>query len=152
MRVKQTGFTLIEMMITVAIIGIIAAVALPQYRDYVLRSRLTEAHAMLSGTRARLEQYYQDNRSYPAWCGGTAAGLPSFTTPTATNFGFTCAVGTSSPTAGQSFRLTATGTGPTTGFSFTLDDQNARTTGTVATGWTLPSPNTCWVTKKGGGC
>ena len=53
------GFTLIEVMITVAVIAILAAVALPNYVEYVTRSRLVEAKTNLSDMRTRLEQYYK---------------------------------------------------------------------------------------------
>ncbi len=59
------GFTLIEVMITVAVVAILAAVALPQYFDYVTRSRLVEAKTSLVDMRTRLEQYFLDNRTYP---------------------------------------------------------------------------------------
>ena len=62
------GFTLIEVMITVAVIAILAAVALPQYFDYVTRSRLVEAKTSLVDMRTRLEQSFLDNRSYPEAC------------------------------------------------------------------------------------
>ncbi|MCH8856823.1 MAG: prepilin-type N-terminal cleavage/methylation domain-containing protein, partial [Proteobacteria bacterium] len=52
------GFTLIEVMITVAIVAILAAVALPQYRDYVTRSRLADASTGLSTVRAQMERYF----------------------------------------------------------------------------------------------
>ena len=57
------GFTLIEIMIVVAIVAILSAIALPSYSDYVLRSKLPEAFSALSDQRIRLEQYYQGQQS-----------------------------------------------------------------------------------------
>lgn len=151
MKTRQHGVTLIELLIVVAIAGIIAAIAIPAYQDYVMRAKLADSASILGATRTRLEQYYQDNRSYPAACGGTAAGLPVLTNfpPTSTYFTYACA---SNGTAGQTFLLTASGTGATAGFAFTIDDQANRTTSAVASDWSIPSPNTCWVQKKGGIC
>ena len=59
MNTRQRGVTLIELLIVVAIAGIIAAVAMPAYQDYVMRGKLADAHAILGATRTRLEQYYQ---------------------------------------------------------------------------------------------
>jgi type IV pilus assembly protein PilE len=149
MKRQQRGFTLIELMIVVAVIGILGAIAIPAYRDYVTRGKLTDAHSVLSGTRVRMEQYYQDNKSYPAWCGG-AASLPAFTAPASTRyFSFTCAAGA---TAGQTYNLDAAGiaSGGTSGFTFRINEQAARSTVAVPTGWT--SSTTCWVTKKNGTC
>jgi prepilin-type N-terminal cleavage/methylation domain-containing protein len=103
---RQAGVTLIELLIVIAIIGIISAIALPAYRDYVIRGQLTDSQASLGATRTRLEQYYQDNRSYPTECGGTAAGLPAFAIPTSQYFTYACTAGAA---AGQTFILTATG-------------------------------------------
>lgn len=143
---RQAGVTLIELLIVIAIIGIISAIALPAYRDYVIRGQLTDSQASLGATRTRLEQYYQDNRSYPAECGGTAAGLPAFTIPTSQYFTYSCAAGAA---AGQSFILTATGaTGAgTDGFIFTVNEQGDRnTTAVPAGGWSTRAG--CWITKK----
>lgn len=64
-RVKSSrGFTLIEIMITVTIIGILAAVALPAYQNYVLRAGRTEGQAALMDISARLEQFYLGNKTY----------------------------------------------------------------------------------------
>lgn len=151
MKRTQRGVTLIELLITAALIGVLAAIAVPAYRDYVTRGKLTDAHSMLSGTRVRLEQFYQDNKSYPQACGG-AATLPAFTMPAATNyFTFSCAAGA---TAGQNYNLDATGVtaAGTGGFQFRITEANGRSTVAVPTGWTLPATNNCWVTKKGGLC
>lgn len=63
------GFTLIEMMIVVAIIAVVAAIAYPNYNDYMMKSRRSDAKALLSGMAARQEQYFLDNKTYTATLG-----------------------------------------------------------------------------------
>ncbi|KUM39889.1 type IV pilin protein [Pseudomonas sp. EpS/L25] len=58
------GFTLIEVMITVAIVGILAAIAYPSYQSYILRSHRSEGMALLSEAAARMERYYAQNSTY----------------------------------------------------------------------------------------
>ncbi|MCK5668161.1 MAG: type IV pilin protein [Gammaproteobacteria bacterium] len=63
---KTSGFTLMELMVTVAIVGILAAVALPRYRSSVLRSARSEGKSALLEAATRQEQYYLDNKTYTA--------------------------------------------------------------------------------------
>ena len=137
---KQSGFTLIEIMITIAIIAILSAIAIPQYQDYVTRGELPEAHAGLGAYRVQMEQYYQDNRNYgPGGCGVAAPTYKYFTQGCVLTNG------------NQGFTATATGTsgrvvGPPP-FVFTLNEQNVRATTSSPSGWgTFP---TCFVTRKG---
>lgn len=64
MKRVQVGFTLIEIMIVVAIIGILAAIAYPSYDEYVKRGNRTEGQALLSDASARQERYFAQNNAY----------------------------------------------------------------------------------------
>ena len=65
MKNKQNGFTLIELMIVVAIIGILAAVAIPAYKDYIARSQASEGAELLAGLKAPASEYYYDRGVLP---------------------------------------------------------------------------------------
>jgi type IV pilus assembly protein PilE len=65
-RMGAQGFTIIELMIVVVIIGIIASIAYPNYRDYQFKSRRSDGKTFLMGAAARQEQYFLDNKSYTA--------------------------------------------------------------------------------------
>ena len=143
------GFTIIEVMIVVAIVAILASVALPAYTDYVTRSKIQEATATLLSQRVKLEQYFQDNRTYVGACaGGTVAPLPTGLK----YFGITC-----NPLTASAYTITAQGNcgagvdASMCGFSFSIDQANNRVTIAVPAGWTLPAGN-CWVMKKSGTC
>jgi type IV pilus assembly protein PilE len=132
----QKGFTLIELMIVVTIIGILAAVAIPAYQDYVLRGKMVQATAGLSEGRIRLEQYFQDNKTY--------AGAGSPCPPATEYFTFNCGVPTIS-----TYTITATGKGHLLDYSYTINELNAKTS---TTPFSHGSSATCWVMKRGGGC
>ena len=74
---KQQGFTLIELMIVVAIIGILAAIAIPAYQDYIARSHMTEAMSLASGARTAVSETLQNTGDFPA--DNAAAGLSAAT-------------------------------------------------------------------------
>src|SRR5512134_3336241 len=122
---QQRGFTIIELMITVAIIAILAAVALPAYNDYVQRSKLVEAFTALSDFRVRMEQFYQDNRRYD----GAGLGNCGATAPNSKYFTFGCLAVTVAPaTTPQAYTVTATGIANQglTNFVYTINESNVR--------------------------
>jgi len=66
MRNMQKGFTLIELMIVVAIIGILAAIAIPQYQDYTVKAKLSKVQSWASPIKTAIGVFAQENGSYPA--------------------------------------------------------------------------------------
>ena len=73
MRKVQQGFTLIELMIVVAIIGILAAIAIPAYSDYTIRAQISEGLNLSAGAKAAVTEFFQDRGTFPT--GNTNAGL-----------------------------------------------------------------------------
>jgi type IV pilus assembly protein PilE len=141
------GFTLIEVMMAMAIVAILTAIAFPTYRNHVIRGALTDAVNGLSTMRAQMERHFQDNRSY--------ATTGTFTTPCAStdattrtfgNFVVSC-VGTPTATA---FTLQAVGSGNANGFTFTINQADVRATTAAPSGWTTCA--TAWMTRKGQTC
>lgn len=130
-RAAAAGFTLIELMIAVAIVAILTTVALPSYRDYVRRGNIPEATAGLGQGRVVMEQWFQDNLTYAgAPCPGAGK-----------SFAFGC------ETDASGFTITASGSGSMNGFSYTIDQDNARTS---ATPW--GDGASCWIARKGDSC
>lgn len=131
MRV-QKGFTLIELLVVVVVIGILASIGIPAYNDYATRGKLVEGASTLSDGRVKMEQYFQDNRTY---AGGTC---PAATT----NFTYAC-----SNLSATTYTITATGIGSLSAFSYTINQANTKTS---TTPW--GDGATCWIMKKGDAC
>ena len=143
----QRGFTLIEVMITVAIVGILSAIAYPSYAAYILRGKMVEASTNLLSVRTAMEQYYQDNRGYANVSAAIVSPCDSTKMPVMKNFTMTCAIGT--PASG--YTATAAGSNAsTTGFSFAIDNAGNQTS-TMGTLWGGGS-YACWIMKKGAVC
>ena len=142
-------------MVVVAIVAILAAIALPSYRDYILRGQLVDATNLLSAGRANMERYFQDNRTYATVTAGTIEPPCSSAIPVAQrtlkDFVMTC-TGTGAPTA-TAYTLTAQGSNQTANFSYTVDQTGVQTT-TITSGgpWPAVAAAACWVTKRGQTC
>ncbi|HSI25472.1 MAG TPA: type IV pilin protein [Methylotenera sp.] len=140
-KAVQKGFTLVELMIVVAIIGILATIAIPNYQDYVTGSSLAEASSGLANKRIGMEQYFQDNRTY---VGSDAAGLPCAADTVGGNFNFACVV------AASTYTITATGKNKAAGFVMTVNERNVKATTAAKAGWGTNA--NCWTRNKAGTC
>lgn len=135
---RERGFTLIEILVVVAIVGILTAIAVPAYRDYVIRARLTEAFSGLGSVQTAAEDYWNSNSSH------TYVGFDRLP-PNSANFTFTLSSATAS-----AYTVTATGAGPVAGFVYTIDQNGNRATTATAGGW--GTSTSCWIDRNGGQC
>lgn len=140
---RNRGFTLIEIMIAVAIVGILAAIMMPSYASYIFRSKVPAGLDALTAYQARMEQSFQDTGTYSTTANSTICAVSS--PGSVSNFTLSCIAAD----AGQSYIATVTGSGAVAGVAYSVDATGLRTT--VAHPKGLPTPNTCW-TIRGATC
>ena len=117
-RYRSQGFTLVELMVAVAVLGILTSIALPSYSAYLQRSRVPVALDALSTYYTRMEQRFQDVGNY------AAGEVCAVTLPVAANFTLACTLAE----GGRGYSASATGGGPMTGYVYTIDHQGVRNT------------------------
>jgi len=135
------GFTLMELMIVVVIIGILMSIAIPAYNDYVISAKLTEGTSRLSTMRTKLEQFYQDRRTYVGACDVGTGVVPE----AGDLFSFSC-----SNLNINTYTAEATGRNSMAGFGFTISETGAKTSSATLSGWNNGA--SCWITKRGASC
>ena len=140
---KRKGFSLIELMIVVAIIGILAGISYPSYRDFVIRARRTDAKAALLDVAQRLERFYSENNTYAG--AGAALNLPQ---KSGEGF-YSINVSVPNSLTGSGYLLTATpqngqGTNDTECQSFTYTDIGIENITTGPAGSPSSTLALCW--------
>lgn len=133
LQTRSAGFTLLEVMVVVAIVAILAAIAVPSYSDYVRRGQIQDGTTVLSDGQVRMEQFFQDKLTY--------VGGPCPDATTYFNYG-DCG-----PPTATTFKITATGQGNLNSFEYTINQDAIRTSNTA---WGVGP--TCWIMRKGDTC
>ncbi len=126
---KQSGITLIELMIALVMLAILATIALPTYSEYVIRNKLTTVPAQLLDLRLRMEQVYQDNRSYldPANADNCAIAAP-----VTDNFSYACANQTRTTYTWTATNKVNSGLGDAADYTYTINEMGDISTTTFA--------------------
>lgn len=140
---KARGFTLIEILVTVAIVAILAAIAVPNYSRYVTRGKLVQAGDELSSFRSRMEQYFQDNRTYLAPGGGCGVAEPADRSDAYFTYGCAATATTYTWTATSKSNVTST----VGDFVYTIDQGGNKGTGKAFGTVPAGDKKNTWVTQ-----
>ena len=144
---SNAGFTLIELMIVVVVIGILAAIAVPLYGDSVTRGKIIEATTKLGNFRTDMEKWFMDNRTYTGPLGANGCGISVNPSGTTENFDVKCVYGAGPP---ETYVITAKGANSMSPlFVYTVDQANAKTSSGPGGKYTNPA---CWAVRKDGSC
>lgn len=138
---ENRGFTLVEILVTVAIVALLASIALPAYNDYIISGKIVQATGPLAARRATMENHFDNTREYTSSAACTTDNTSS------QFFNFTC----DADDAAMTYTLTATGKDTMADFVYTIDQANNRSTVTVGSGWS-GGGSSCWVRSKSGSC
>jgi prepilin-type N-terminal cleavage/methylation domain-containing protein len=142
----QKGFTFIELMITVAIMGILLMVVVPTYQDHILRAKLGEARGVLGAFRIKMEQQYQNTGDFRDACqANSLAPVPQLKF-----FKLSCEPGNPNKITKDTYTVEISGEG----FTYTVDETRKKRTTAVPSGYDLPisDDKQCWIVGKNREC
>jgi type IV pilus assembly protein PilE len=142
-RVAAQGFTMIEVLVVVAIVAILASVALPSYTAYIQRAKVPAGLDALQSYFTRMEQRFQDSGTYSKTVAAVTSCAIDPPAPVA-NYTVTCALSG----GGTGYTATATGSGVLSGYTYTINSSGTRVTTAHPKG--APAAN-CW-SIKGSSC
>jgi type IV pilus assembly protein PilE len=145
---RAKGFTMIELMVTVAIVGILASIAIPMYFDFVTRSKLIDGTTKLTTFKSRMDAYFADNRTY---LNGVSCGVPNPVVQPSDYFTITCGLPAGPAPTPTSYTILATGiaTKGTGNFIFRVDQTDLRSSSGPGGLWVGVG---CWAIRKDGSC
>lgn len=138
----EKGMTLLELMIVVAVVGILAAIAIPSYTDHIIRGKIAQGTEALSEAKVRMEQYFNTKRTYEAEMGN--ATCPDIFTGLFADTAFSVALTDCSQTT---FTITATGLSAKgmDGYSYAINQAGEKSSKTPSVG----ASQSCWLMAKG---